>query len=272
MPDSWINLGELLPGVQARRYPKALWVHSTAPMDVLCSGMAGGGFSRAQDILNLHVHKDYAGDDPAGDLAAYARALGVDGMFAGLMTAAYLDQARPFSAEMDGVSVCVLATIGLGNATAAGLSLPFRWQPGTINIIAIADAALTPAALVNLAITVTEAKCDFLRRLGWPTAEGEPATGTSTDALALAATGRGPLLPYAGPATVAGYLAAKLTRQALEAYRGAARASARWEARERGPRGATSRFPPWRCSRRWRWMRRWATRRTASTQRRGWAA
>jgi iron complex transport system ATP-binding protein len=196
-----------------------LWVHSATPLDILCSGMAGGGLTQVQDIINLHVHKDYAGDDPAADLTSYARVLGVEGPFAGLMTAAYLDKARPFHAEMDGIGVCVLATIGLGNATSAGISPPVSWQAGTINLIAIVDARLTPAALVNLAITVTEAKCAFLHRLDWPTPEGEPATGTSTDALVLAATGRGPLLPYAGPATVAGYLAARLTRQALEAYK-----------------------------------------------------
>ena len=72
---------------------------------------------------------------------------------------------------------------------------------------------------MNLAITVTEAKCDFLEILNWKTVDGEPATGTSTDAVALAATGRGPVLPYAGPATAAGYLAARLTRAALEAHR-----------------------------------------------------
>ena len=91
-------------------------------MNVLCSGMAGGGFLRARHILNMHVHKDYAGSDPARDLDACAGRLGIDEPYAGLMTAAYLDKARPFSAEMDGIGVCVLATIGLGNATAAGVS------------------------------------------------------------------------------------------------------------------------------------------------------
>jgi iron complex transport system ATP-binding protein len=213
------RLGEPFPGVEVLRTPQALWVRSAAPLNVLSSGMAGGGYLQTRHILNLHVHKDYAGDDPSGDLSGCARSLGIDEPFAGLMTAAMIDRAAPFSAQMGAVGVCVLATIGLGNAAAAGITPPAGWQPGTINIIVIADACLTPAALVNLAITVTEAKCDFLRRLGWRTAEGEQATGTSTDALALASTGRGPALPYAGPATPVGYLAARLVRQALEAYR-----------------------------------------------------
>jgi len=48
------------------------------------------------------------------------------------------------------------------------------------------------------------------------TAQGQPASGTSTDSVVIAATGRGPALSYAGPATTVGWLAARTTRQAIE--------------------------------------------------------
>lgn len=208
-----------LPGVEVLRRPDLLWVRSRTPMNVLCSGVAGGGLIRARHIINLHVHKDYAGDNPAADLEQAARRVGIDEPFAGLMTAAMLDGAQPCVEQLNGVGVMALATIGLGNATRAGISPPLKIHPpGTINLIVVVDANLNPAALVNLAITVTEAKCDFLRNLDWPGVDGGPITGTSTDAVALAATGRGRETAYAGPATEWGYLAARLTRTALEMH------------------------------------------------------
>jgi adenosylcobinamide amidohydrolase len=48
------------------------------------------------------------------------------------------------------------------------------------------------------------------------TPQGEPATGTSTDAVVVACTGRGEQLRYAGPATPAGWLAARAVRTAMD--------------------------------------------------------
>jgi len=65
-------------------------------------------------------------------------------------------------------------------------------------------------------ITVTKVKCDSLRRSGVRASDGEPATGTSTDAIVIAATGRGESLPYAGPATPLGWLITRAVRKAME--------------------------------------------------------
>ena len=64
-------------------------------------------------------------------------------------------------------------------------------------------------------ITVTEAKVGALADAGIVTAEGAPATGTVTDAVVLAWTGRGPRLPYLGPGTVAGWCLARAVRRAV---------------------------------------------------------
>ena len=74
----------------------------------------------------------------------------------------------------------------------------------TINMIFLIDAHLTPAAMVNAVITVTEAKTDVLLPRSVLTPEGHRATGTSTDAIVVACTNRGEPLPYAGPATEVG--------------------------------------------------------------------
>ena len=66
-------------------------------------------------------------------------------------------------------------------------------------------------------ITATEAKCAVLNEMNVRTPEGELATGTSTDTVSLAMTGRAPVQPYAGPATVIGWLIARTVRQAVQA-------------------------------------------------------
>jgi adenosylcobinamide hydrolase len=77
------------------------------------------------------------------------------------------------------------------------------------------DAHLTPAAMVNAVITATEAKTNILLEQSVSTPEGHPATGTSTDAIVIACTGRGKPLPYAGPATLIGSLIGRTVRQTL---------------------------------------------------------
>ena len=70
--------------------------------------------------------------------------------------------------------------------------------------------------MVNTVITATEAKS--LALAAWQVTDpaGAPASGTSTDAVVVACTGRGAALDYAGPATVIGFLVADAVRRAIE--------------------------------------------------------
>jgi adenosylcobinamide amidohydrolase len=62
---------------------------------------------------------------------------------------------------------------------------------------------------------VTEAKVGALVDAGGTTAEGALRTGTITDAIVLAWTGRGPRASYLGPGTVAGWCLGRAVRQAV---------------------------------------------------------
>ena len=119
-------------------------------------------------------------------------------------------------ASADEVQALVVATVGLSNPSAAGLSARAAWLPATINTIAVVDADPEPAALVNLVVTLTEVKTDVLRAAGVRCDDGRPATGTSSDAVVVAATGRGARCRYGGPVTDVGWAAAHAARQALE--------------------------------------------------------
>ena len=76
------------------------------------------------------------------------------------------------------------------------------------------EAQLAPAALVNLVATLTEVKALVLTDAGL-TADGHPASGTSTDAVVVAATGRGRALRFGGPISDAGWVVARAARTAL---------------------------------------------------------
>lgn len=185
-------------------------------LTILSSSFFGGGFRRARHILNAKVAEDYRSDDPAADLQAIAARCDVNEPFVGLLTAVPLRKARIAVLEEDGLRVAALVTAGVGNATSAGVSPPCVYQPGTINIILLLDAKLSRAAMLNAIITATEAKCAVLHALDIRTSEGALATGTSTDTVTVAMTGHGPAQPYAGPATVLGWMIAKTVRQAMQ--------------------------------------------------------
>lgn len=211
------------PGLVTHLDRDLLILRSGRPLHCLSSAAVGGGLTDTRVILNRHVDKTYDALDPAGEMCDFARQRGIDGPFVGLMTAVRLDAARAIALREGDLAVVALITAGVRNATAAGLSLPYTHTPGTINTILLIDTNLSPAAMVNAVITITEAKTALLGERQVRTVDGHLATGTSTDALVVACTGRGPLLSYAGPATPIGWLIGRCVRQALkealDAYR-----------------------------------------------------
>lgn len=170
---------------------------------------------RARHILNMHVPKGYAAPDPGADLRAFAESRGIAEPFVGLMTAAWTEKAALVTERQEDLMVTAVVTAGLSNPVAAGISPVHRCEASTINTILILDADLPPAALVNSIITATEAKALVLAEKNALTSDGHPATGTSTDVVVVAATGRGPRVPYAGPVSECGWLVARAVRLAL---------------------------------------------------------
>jgi adenosylcobinamide hydrolase len=204
------------PGVVLTHTAEVLVVHSQQPLTVLSSAIVGGGVVRVRYLLNRHVHHDYNCLDPVADLIAFARNQGISEAFVGQMTAVSLQKARAVTLCAEPLTVAVVLTAGLNNATTPGLSAPATPGPGTINMILLIDACLTPAAMVHAVITATEVKTQVLMARGVRTSEGYAATGTSTDAIAVASTGRGTPLTYAGPVTLVGWLIGRCVRTALE--------------------------------------------------------
>lgn len=186
-------------------------VRSSTPLNVLSSAVMGGDLCQASCIINHTVDEKYDNRDPERDLRELVRELYPQDDVIGLMTAIFVDKTEISYAEINKLKVASISTSGVGNGCAAGLPAETcGWSgPGTINIILIIDGNLTGPAMVNAVITATEAKVRALMEKGITLPGGKVMTGTNTDAIVVACTGRGDKLSYAGPATEVGYLIGK---------------------------------------------------------------
>jgi adenosylcobinamide amidohydrolase len=185
------------------------------PLRVVSSAPWGGGLGLRRFVLNAQVPPGYARRDPDVHLAAIARELGLDGPGVGMLTAADVEANQMAGDE----GVEVVATVGLGHPIrAAAPGDPGVWgvpgdnpEPaaGTINIVAVLPVRLADAALVNAVATATEAKVQALGDLGFD------ATGTATDAIAIACPAVGVPEPFGGPRSVWGGRLARAVHAAV---------------------------------------------------------
>lgn len=217
----------MIAGVSVEVGSEAVVVTSHAPLRVLSSAVHHGGFVEARALVNLHVRKNDPCADPAGMIEAFARRAGVPAPWVGLLTGARTDRAVQAEEAAGGFHALAVVTVGLSNPVAAGRSPVATWAASTINTIVVVDADPEPAALVNAVITATEVKGLALREAGLLAEGGAAASGTSTDAVAVAATGRGPAARFGGPASEMGWVVARAARVAL------GRAIAEWQERHR---------------------------------------
>jgi len=205
-----------IQGISISQTDEIIHVQSEEPLVILSSAIIGGGFSRKRHILNTYVDKNFNSPNPKNWLRSLATRMDIRESFIGLMTAVKLSKARIAFLESDGLGVGALVTAGVRNASAAGITPVFSSKPGTINIILLLNARLTRAAMLNAVITATETKTAVLMEKKVLTAEGDLATGTSTDTITIAATNNGTLQAYAGSVTTIGWLIARVVRESLQ--------------------------------------------------------
>lgn len=208
-----------LPGINSYIDNKTLVIYTGEPLLVLSSAVLNGGYRQARYIINHTVSRNYHSSDPAGDLKQVARDLALGADVVGLMTAVDVKNTVLRFETGESLAVAALCTAGVSNPGAAGLpagaGISIAARPGTINIILLVNGRLTEPALVNAVITVTEAKTRALYKAGVRVPGGEPATGTTTDAVVVGCTGGGFPFSYAGTATEPGYLMGKAVYEAV---------------------------------------------------------
>ena len=206
----------MIEGVEVTIDREAVVVAAREPLTILSSAFVRGGFTTARAIVNLHVRKNIPEAETDGILPRFIERRGIQGPWVGLLTSAWTEKATVAEVSASGLTALAVTTVGLSNRIAAGQTAIAAWAPTTINAIVVVDAAPEAAALVNAAMTVTEVKTSLLASVDLRCDDGLLASGTSTDAVVIAATGRGPHCRFGGPISDLGWVVARAAREALE--------------------------------------------------------
>ncbi len=205
----------MIDGVEVTVDREAVVVLARAPLAVLSSAVVGGGFAEARAVVNLHVSKDLELGELDTRLGAFAGRRGIPAPWVGLFTSAWTEKAEVAEAEAHGICAVAVVTVGLSNRIAAGVDRAAAWAPSTINTVVVVDAAPEPAAMVNAVITATEVKTALLAEAGVTCSDGLLASGTSTDAVVVAATAHGRACRFGGPVSELGSVVARAVREAI---------------------------------------------------------
>ena len=207
----------MIEGIEIAVDREAAVVTAREPLTVLSSAFVRGGLTTARAIVNLHVRKNIPEVGTDGLLPRFADRRGIRGPWVGLLTSAWTEKAVVAEASGFGLTALAVVTVGLSNRIAAGETPVAAWAPSTINSIVVVDGAPEAAALVNAAMTITEVKTALLAAVDLRCDDGRLASGTSTDAVVVAATGRGPRCRFGGPISDFGWVVARAAREALDA-------------------------------------------------------
>jgi iron complex transport system ATP-binding protein len=217
----------MISGVAIRVDAEAVVIRAERMLRAVSSAIVGGGMVQARAIVNLHVPKGFRCQQSEDVLVDFVRRQAIAPPFVGLLTGALTEHAEVREERRGDLTACAVVTVGLSNRSAAGRSAVAVWRPSTINTIVVVDADPEPGALVNLALTATEAKALALAEAGVRASDGTVVTGTSTDAVVIAATGRGTPCRFGGPVSELGWLVARAVKSAMDV------AVARWVAEHR---------------------------------------
>jgi adenosylcobinamide hydrolase len=179
----------------------------------VATAAVGGGMSEPRWLVNAQVQHGYRRIDLARHGEQIAMALTLTGSGVVMFTA--VDVRRRETVTVDGVTVT--ATVGVSDPVwAAAPADASASEPapvaGTINVVVRLPAGVTPAAMVNLVVTVTEAKCQAL-------ADAHvPGTGTPSDAVAIICPRDDPAPDlFGGPRSTLGRPTALAAYQAISA-------------------------------------------------------
>jgi adenosylcobinamide amidohydrolase len=209
------------------------------PCPVLSSAVLNGGWTTADAVLNLKVPKHPENPHgalapPEETLARYCDQNGWKGVTVGMMTAASMNSLRLARERFGRIEITALVTSGLSNPMRAGDPAHPRivddtaFKPGTINTVIATSSPMTAAAMVEAVMIAAEAKAAALQASGVRSRVSQAiATGTGTDAIALACGAGSPRIRYCGKHTLFGEVLARLVIQATVT-------SIAWESPARG--------------------------------------
>jgi adenosylcobinamide amidohydrolase/ABC-type Fe3+-hydroxamate transport system substrate-binding protein len=194
---------------------KSLVVRFKAPQDVMSTleGCLAGVSAVGNTYIPMPASLGHMAYGIVQVKKAIAANLGfAENEFVTLMTGTDMDNLAVQKAAYKDLEVTALVTAGVkGNAMRMSRDTGNYYQPGTINIIVLANRRLSPRAMARAVITVTEAKTAALLDLDIRssyTPMDLRATGTGTDNVVVV-QGQGPTVDMTGGHTKIGELIAR---------------------------------------------------------------
>jgi adenosylcobinamide amidohydrolase len=211
---------QLAGNVQFILKDNVLAVTSPDGLATVSSAVFNGGAKRVQSVLNIGVPKGYSDValhmDPFVLITESAAKLGITKDYLAMVTAANVHNFSLVTQKTPDFNVAVAATAGCQHGEASGENINVEEITGTINIIVFIDGNPAESCMVASLITATEAKTATLRAFDVRSRyTGDPATGSITDSVTVATTGKGTPITLGGPASTLGKVVGSCTRQAV---------------------------------------------------------
>ncbi|MCP8320372.1 MAG: bifunctional adenosylcobinamide hydrolase/alpha-ribazole phosphatase CbiS [archaeon] len=212
-----MNIDPKIRGVKCEIQKDTLIVRFDEPMKVLSSAVLNGGLCKARAIINHHVPKSFDHRDPEGVLRNLAKGLGLTDDTVGFMTAVEIHNLAIRVEKAKELTVSALVTAGLSYPATAGDDITRTDKVSTINIILLIDGNLTEGCMINCIQTAIEAKTVALRELDIRSRfSNSVASGSTSDAIAVACTGIGEPIKFAGTGTEIGIMMGKAVKEATK--------------------------------------------------------
>jgi adenosylcobinamide amidohydrolase len=202
--------------IAPERIEELLVVRFATPHRTLSWAVTGGGLQRTRAVAWRRVGDDelLPDVDPAQLLRDSLARHHLDGAV-GMLTARDLGTFDDVARTLDGVTARAVATVGLGNALAAG-DPPGPMRIGTINLLVQLSHALDDGGLAEALALAAEARTAALLEARVPSRRSSRwATGTGTDCIVVAAPDAGTALGWIGKHTVAGALVGGVVGEAV---------------------------------------------------------
>jgi adenosylcobinamide hydrolase len=189
-------------------------------LKTVSSAIYNGGNKQVKAVLNVGVPEGYSDVslhlDPLQLITSSAAKLNLTTDYLAMVTAAKVQNYSLVTKKTPDFSVSVAATAGCQHGESSGEEMAVEEIKGTINIIVFIDGNPRESCMVAALITATEAKSATLRDFDMRSRySGDSATGSITDAVTVAATGKGKAVVLAGPASKLGKLVGSCARQAV---------------------------------------------------------
>ncbi len=184
------------------------------------SAIFNGGCRQVKAVLNIGVPKGYSDLslhlDPLELIYASAPKVGVKDDYLAMITAANVHNHSLVTKKGEFYTVSVAATAGCSHGESSGEDIQVEEITGTINIIVFIEGNPSESCMVAALITATEAKSAALRDFDVRSRyTGDSATGSITDAVTVASTGKGRIVSLGGPASDLGKLVGYCARRAV---------------------------------------------------------